>query len=257
MRYLLMRSRIFLRHYSLAASGISPGQVLQDLKMLGSQTTASSPFKSTDTFDPDNQKFLRQVQQRGREAMVAESLARVRKDFDAFLEEKVNVNWDEQRKKIYEHFGLMSRDDSARGTSDSSSRGSFGKSAALGRSAGGTGMPRGGDAIGRRSIFGRSALGKSVIGSPSVNGRTSQYLSDSVMRNEDGAGVASADSRFLREKLRHFATSVQELNEARLQERTFPILHRFAETERVAGGDVRELLSLFILTQKNNSICYC
>ncbi|EEH03384.1 meiotically up-regulated gene 87 protein [Histoplasma capsulatum G186AR] len=233
-------------HYSLAASGISPGQVLQDLKMLGSQTTASSPFKSTDTFDPDNQKFLRQVQQRGREAMVAESLARVRKDFDAFLEEKVNVNWDEQRKKIYEHFGLMSRDDSARGTSDSSSRGSFGKSAALGRSAGGTGMPRGGDAIGRRSIFGRSALGKSVIGSPSVNGRTSQYLSDSAMRNEEGAGVASADSRFLREKLRHFANSVQELNEARLQERTFPILHRFAETERVAGGDVpRQLFEAY------------
>ncbi|PGG96178.1 nuclear pore complex protein Nup93 [Blastomyces parvus] len=232
-------------HYSLAASGISPGQVLQDLKILGNQTTASSPFKHTDTFDPDNQKFLRQVQQRGREAIVAESLARVRKDFDAFLEEKVSVNWDEQRQKIYEHFGLTPRDDSARGKSGPSG-GAFGKSATLGRSAGGPGMPRGGDASGRRSVFGRSGLGKSVIGPPSISGRASQPFSDSIMRSEGGAGMASADSRFLREKIRHFATNVQALNEARLQERVFPILHQFAETELVAGGDVpRQLIEAY------------
>ncbi|OAX79254.1 hypothetical protein ACJ72_06430 [Emergomyces africanus] len=233
-------------HYSLAASGISPGQVLQDLKMLDTQTTASSPFKHTDTFDPDNQKFLRQVQQRGREAMVAESLRRVRKDFDAFLEEKVNVNWDEQRQKIFEHFGLALRDDSARGVSDSSSRGAFGRSATLGRSAGGSGMPRGGHASGRRSVFGRSALGKSVIGSPSLSTRSPQFFSDSIMENEKSAAIASADSRFLREKIRVFATKVRALNEARLQERVFPILHEFADTERAAGGEVpRQLIEAY------------
>ncbi|OJD13400.1 hypothetical protein AJ78_06134 [Emergomyces pasteurianus Ep9510] len=233
-------------HYSLAASGISPGQVLQDLKILDTQTTASSPFKHTDTFDPDNQKFLRQVQQRGREAMIAESLGRVRKDFDAFLEEKVNVNWDEQRQKIYEHFGLTLRDDTARGMSDSSSRGAFGRSATLGRSAGGPGMPRGGDMSGRRSVFGRSALGKSVIGPPSTSARSPPSLFDSVILNEAGAAVASADSRFLREKIRFFATKVQALNEARLQERVFPILHEFADTERAAGGDVpRQLIEAY------------
>ncbi|KKZ66720.1 hypothetical protein EMCG_07609 [[Emmonsia] crescens] len=230
-----------------AARGMgAAGQVLQDLKMLDTQTTASSPFKHTDTFDPDNQKFLRQVQQRGREAIVAESLGRVRKDFDAFLEEKVNVNWDEQRQKIYEHFGLTPRNDSARERSDSSSRAAFGRSATLGRSAGGQGMPRGGEASSRRSVFGRSALGKSVIGPPSVSARSPQSLSDSVMRSEGGAGIASADSRFLREKIRYFATKVQALNEARLQERVFPILHEFADTERVAGGDVpRQLIEAY------------
>ncbi|PGH17555.1 hypothetical protein AJ79_01155 [Helicocarpus griseus UAMH5409] len=231
-------------HYSLAASGISPGQVFQDLQMLDTQATASSPFKHTDTFDPDNQKFLRQVQQRGREAIVAESLARVRKDFDSFLEEKVNLNWDEQRQKIYEHFGLTPRDESARGKPDAS-RGAFGRSATLGRSMGGPDIARGGDSTARRSVFGRSGLGKSVIGSPSVSGRAPQSLADSVMRGE-GGGLPSADSRFLREKIRYFATKVQGLNEARLQERVYPVLHEFAETERKAGGDIpRQLIEAY------------
>ncbi|KAK2748205.1 hypothetical protein FQN55_004481 [Onygenales sp. PD_40] len=229
-------------HYSLAASGISPGQVLQDLKMLDTQATASSPFKHTDTFDPDNQKFLRQVQQRGREAIVAESLARVRKDFDNFLEEKVNLNWDEQRQKIYEHFGLTPKDDSSRANLDSTARGAFGKSSAFGR----PDMARGAESGARRSVFGRSALGKSVIGSPSVNGRGSQAFGDSFIRNEAGAGIQTTDSHFLREKIKYFAGKVQTLNEARLQERVFPILHEFAEIETLAGGDVpRQLIEAY------------
>ncbi|EEH39027.2 hypothetical protein PAAG_01489 [Paracoccidioides lutzii Pb01] len=234
-------------HYSLAASGISPGQILQDLKMLDTQTTASSPFKQTDAFDPDNQKFLRQAQQRGRDAMIAESLSRVRKDFDIFLEDKVNLNWDEQRQKIYEHFGLTPWDGSACGKADSSSRAAFGRTGALGRSTpSGLDMSRGGKSGARRSVFGRSALGKSVIGSPLVSARSPQSFADSIMKNDGSGGIQSADSRFLREKIRYFAMKVQALNEARLQERVFPILYEFAETERVAGGDIpRQLIDAY------------
>ncbi|GAM33251.1 hypothetical protein TCE0_003f00017 [Talaromyces pinophilus] len=98
-------------HYLLAASGISPGHALRDLKALDAQASIPSPFKQVEGFDPDNEKFMKSVQQRGRQAMVAESLARVHRDFDTFLEEKVNMNWDDQRRKIFQHFDHGDRGD--------------------------------------------------------------------------------------------------------------------------------------------------
>ena len=42
----------------------------------------------------------------------------------------------------------------------------------------------------------------------------------------------------MREKIGHFGLKVQKLNEMRLQERTFPVLHEFAEAQTVADSDV-------------------
>lgn len=212
----------------LAASGISPGHALRDLKALDSQTAAASPFKQTDSFDPDNEKFMRNIQQRGRQAMVAESLARVHRDFDAFLEEKVNLNWDEQRRKIFQHFGLSPKD--AVGNDHAASRGSFGRTA---RQTKQPGTPR----EGSRSVFGRSALEKSVIGPPGNPLASSQLFLDPSERN-DGTNIQSPDSRFLREKMGYFADKVRRLNRTRLEDRPFPVLHEFAEVEEHAGGDV-------------------
>ena len=229
-------------HYVLAASGISPGQALHDLRTLNTQTTASSPFKHTDTFDPDNQKFLRRVQQRGRDAMITESLARVHRDFDAFLEEKVNLNWEEQRQKIYEHFGLNHGDTTATDNVDATTKGSFGRTTATSGSRAGLGSSRDHALGASRSVFSRSGLGKSVIGSPGDGAASSQLFTDPMTRS-DCATVQSPDTRLLREKIGSFAVKVQQLNEARLQEKPYPILHEFADTERLAGGDVFDFRS--------------
>jgi len=41
----------------LAASGISPGRALRDLRTLDSQTAAASPVKPMDSFDPTMKSF--------------------------------------------------------------------------------------------------------------------------------------------------------------------------------------------------------
>ncbi|OKL61982.1 hypothetical protein UA08_02684 [Talaromyces atroroseus] len=217
-------------HYLLAASGISPGHALRDLKALDVQTSTPSPFKQADDFDPDNEKFMRSVQRRGRQAMVAESLARVHRDFDSFLEEKVSMNWDEQRRKIFQHFGLSSRDDLAGG--ESFNRGSFGRTSTH------TKLP---GPSGTRSVFGRSALEKSVIGQPGNVLASSQLFADHGDRGE--AAAQNPDTRFMREKMGLFVKKVGDLNAARLEDKPYPILHEFAEVEDHPGGDVPRHLS--------------
>lgn len=232
-----MDSKYFLytSHFLLAASGISPGRAMRDLKSLDTQAAASSPFKQPDVFDPDNEKFLRGIQQRGRQAMIAESLARVHRDFDAFLEEKVNLNWDEQRRKVFEHFGLAQKHDIRAESLGATARGPFGRSLKQPKQ---PGTPaRDSIGAGRRSVFGRSGLDKSVIGSPGSGLGRSQLFGDQGERGE-GMGIQSPDSGFLREKMGYFADKVQRLNSARLQHKTFPVLHEFAQVEEHAGGDV-------------------
>lgn len=150
--------------------------------------------------------------------MIADSLARVRKDFDSFLEEKVNIDWEDQRQRIYEHFGLAPKDDEKAG-------GSFGRTTV------GAKGPDSFASRGKRSVFGRSALGKSVIGSPSSGPGSSRLMSKPVNGGNGDMPMETGDTRFMREKIGHFAGKVQTLNEARLQKYAYPLLHQFAEVE--------------------------
>ncbi|KAH1487352.1 hypothetical protein LV164_008259 [Aspergillus fumigatus] len=218
-------------HYLLAASGVSPGHALRDLKALDPQASIGLPPKEQEVFDPDNQKFLRSIQQRGRKVMIAESLARAQRDFDTFLEEKMDLDWEDQRQKIFQHFGLAHKDGTV-----GDMRNSFGRSTRPSRLT--SSLPSYEAAgVSRRSVFGRSGLGKSVIGNPGTGGASHQLFEDPLERG-DASGINSPDLRFLREKMGHYADKVQLLNSARIQGRVFPLLHEFSEVERHAGGDV-------------------
>ncbi|KAL3460570.1 Nup93/Nic96-domain-containing protein [Aspergillus heterothallicus] len=220
-------------HYLLAASGVSPGHALRDLKALEPQASLHLPPKELDTFDPDNQKYLRNIQQRGRQVMIAESLARAQRDFDSFLEVKVDLDWEEQRERIFKHFGLSQKEDFA-----GHSGPSFGRSTRQANHS--TYGPSGAS---RRSVFGRSGLEKSVIGTPGT-GKPSYQLFENL--SEDGPGSQTLDIRFLREKMGYYAKKVQSLNSTRLQRRSFPILHEFSDVEKHAGGDVpRQLFDAY------------
>ncbi|CAP91637.1 Pc13g05680 [Penicillium rubens Wisconsin 54-1255] len=197
-------------HYLLAASGISPGQALRDLKSMDPQASLATPARELDHFDPDNQRFLRNIQQRGRQVMIAEGLTRAQRDFDAFLEEKVDMDWEDQRQKIFHHFGLSQKDAAGAGGLKTASR---------------------------RSVFGRSGLEKSVIGTPGAGLASRQIFEDPAERNE-GTVSQSPDLRFQREKMGHYAEKVQQLNLARLQGKCYPILDEFSYVEVQAGGDV-------------------
>lgn len=223
-------------HYLLAASGVSPGHAIRDLKALDPQASISAPAKEQDSFDPDNQKFLRNMQQRGRQVMIAESLARSHRDFDVFLEEKVDLDWEEQRRKIFQHFGLTQSHDGMEESLGATMKSSAGRTMKQSRQPGSFLSP-GQMAGSRRSVFGRSGLEKSVIGTPGTGFSRPQIFEDPAECNE-GPAAHIPDFRFLREKMGHYADRVQLLNSARLQAYTFPILHEFSSVEQQAGGDV-------------------
>ncbi|KAJ5503115.1 hypothetical protein N7463_005989 [Penicillium fimorum] len=231
-------------HYLLAASGISPGQALRDLKSMDPQASLAAPARDLDHFDPDNQRFLRNIQQRGRQVMIAEGLTRAQRDFDAFLEEKVDMDWEDQRQKIFHHFGLSQKDATGAGGLKSTTRGAFGRSARQSKQTGAA-PANGPSTASRRSVFGRSGLEKSVIGTPGAGLASRQIFEDPAERNE-GTASHSPDLRFQREKMGHYAEKVQQLNLARLQGKCYPILDEFSYVEVQAGGDVpRQLFNAY------------
>ncbi|CAG8408753.1 unnamed protein product [Penicillium salamii] len=226
-------------HYLLAASGISPGRALRDLKSLDPQASLAAPVKDVDNFDPDNQRFLRSIQQRGRQVMIAESLTRSHRDFDTFLEEKVDLDWEQQRQTIFNHFGLSQKDATGAGGLNATTRGGFGRSTRQPRQSGA------GPSNGGRSVFGRSGLDKSVIGTPGVGLASRQIFEDPAERN-DRASSHSPDARFQREKMGQYAEKVQQLNLARLQGKCYPVLDEFSSVEVQNGGDVpRQLFNAY------------
>ncbi|CAI7583818.1 unnamed protein product [Penicillium pancosmium] len=220
-------------HYLLASSGIAPSRTLRDLRSLDPQASVAAT-READSFDPDNQRFLRNIQQRGRQAMIAESLSRAQRDFDSFLEEKVDMDWEDQRRRIFDHFGLSQKDAAnAGGQLKSTTTGAFGRSGRQSKQAG----LNPGAAASRRSVFGRSGLDRSVIGTPGAGLASRQLFEDPAERSE-GLTAPSANMRFSREKMSNYAEKVQHLNNVRLQDQTYPILHQFSEVELQSGGDI-------------------
>ncbi|GAB1199791.1 hypothetical protein APSETT444_009150 [Aspergillus pseudonomiae] len=171
--------------------------------------------------------------------MIAESLTRIHRDFDIFLEEKVDLDWEEQRRRIFQHFGLAQKDDN---TGDG--RGAFGHSVRQSKQYGATSSYTA-PGVTHRSVFGRSGMEKSVIGVPSTRTASHRFF-DAPMERSDASSTQSSDLHFLREKMSRYADKVQLLNSARLQAHTFPVLHEFSEVENHVGGDVpRQLFDAY------------
>lgn len=167
--------------------------------------------------------------------MISEGLERAQKNFDAYLEENVDINWELQRKKIYEHFGLMPK---LREASDdlaisSGVRGSFGKSTRRGRT---NNANRPSQSTFSRSVFGHSSVQKSVIGTPGVGSGNATLFADVAEKNAPAPAVQ--DDRFIRDKQRKFAEKVQMLNRARLDENSYAVLQEFRVIESQPGGEV-------------------
>ncbi|KAL8830422.1 MAG: hypothetical protein Q9170_005736 [Blastenia crenularia] len=223
-------------HYLLAASGVNPGTTRRDLDALKVQSGASATDLSFPAeWDPDTNRYMDQVQQQSTLKMIAEGIERAHRNFDAYLDENIDINWEAQRKKIYEHFGLAARgsdrSDAASQSLGPGVKGSFGRPTRRGQTLRGD---RSTQSTFGRSIFSQSSLQKSVIGTPKV-GHSSPSLFTDV---EDRSGQGSvAEDRFSREKQGKFGEKVQTLNRLRLQEKSYPILHEFKSVQTQPGGE--------------------
>ncbi|KAL8707377.1 MAG: hypothetical protein Q9220_007601, partial [cf. Caloplaca sp. 1 TL-2023] len=217
-------------HYLLAASGVNLGTTRRDLDSLTTHPKANTNgLHIPAEFDPDTNRYLDQMQQQSTLKMIAEGIESAHRKFDAYLEENIDINWEAQRRKIYEHFGLASQGQEQSRSPGAS--GSFGKSTRRGRTL--NGQKSGPSPLGR-SIFGQSSLQKSVIGSPNDGQRTSTLFADVEDKNAQGA---VSEDRFSREKQGKFADKVQSLDLARLQEKSYSVLHEFKNVQSQPGGE--------------------
>ena len=223
-------------HQMLVASGVDPGAAVKDLNSLNFQATTQTerPAPGPAATEIDVEAYLANLQTKTTLSMIADGLERSVKDFDNFLEDNITMEWEAQRMRIYEHFGIKTRDDgpadAAAGVAGKESIGGFGRSRRNPK--GGRSTPQGA----KSSAFGRSNLQKSVIGAPSKIGFHQPAFKENGDQNGDIAPLSNAaDDRFLREKQGKLAERVRQLNAARLEKVPYPIMSELAVVESTSG----------------------
>jgi nuclear pore complex protein Nup93 len=225
-------------HYLLSASGVNTGQALRDLERLAEDTVpAGAPSAQAAGAATGVRYDLARRHQDDFQAMVDGRVQKAQDDFNKMIEEKMgDVDWAAQHQRIYEHFGLkkpQGLDTSAReskfGPSES---GAFGRTSRRSR----FGASKGGKS------FGVPGLARSVIGTPGARGvRQSQFADVQEKLPADGMRVVPED-RILRMKQNKYTDRVKELNIARIQERAYPLLNKFADVESEPSGEDNTML---------------
>ena len=213
-------------HYLLAGSGVDPSAATKELGAFGVQPArterAANEYAPTEM---DVETYLANLQTKTTLSMIADGLERSVRDFDNFLEDHVNMEWEAQRKRIYQHFGIKPREPAA---GSKESQAAFGRSR---RKSQGTPASR----TGRASAFGKSSLHRSVIGTPSRIGTHQSEFAD-VDRSAEGdialKGRGTTEDRVLRERQAKLADKIRGLNASRLLERPYPIFTELAEVEQ-------------------------
>ncbi|CAE7213654.1 hypothetical protein PTNB85_07023 [Pyrenophora teres f. teres] len=218
-------------HYLLSASGVKMGSTLRDLNQFSSQGGLAATTQAQNLFDNDVDSYITNLHSQSTLALIQEGLEQSKRDFDTFLEDNVQIEWDKQRQRIYEHFGLGRQSEDL-----AASQSAFGSTArgAFGRTTGRKGRSMGPNnaSVNGRSTFGASAAGPPVLG-----------LSQSVLGGRESSdksvmgGQAGPQDRYARDKQEKFMNEVKRLNEARLREESFSVLHAFSEVEKVSGTE--------------------
>ena len=225
-------------HYLLANSGVDPSAAIRDLKQFGHTGRVERVEQGAP--ETDVESYLANLQTQTTLSMIQDGLARSIQDFDTFLEDHITMEWDTQRQRIYQHFGITPRagDDHARSSfaaSNGASQAGFGRSRRSKAAAAASSRTNGAQS---ESKFGRSNMARSVIGAAGPVGSGAQPLFADVEKNMEshGVAVASPRDRTHREKESKYTDKVRSLNSARLQKRPFPVCNEFASVV-VASGD--------------------
>ncbi|KAI9695263.1 MAG: hypothetical protein M1820_008782 [Bogoriella megaspora] len=217
------------RHYLLAGSGVPAASALRDLNTFSAQTGVPTVESIHDT---NIEGYVNDLQARSTLDLIAEGLEDAKRDFDNFLEENVQMEWDAQRRRIYEHFGLAKPDESGDDAVAGASRASFRETGSFARSAR---KSKGFGATAQMS-FGRSSMAKSILGPAPINGdNRGSVFNDAA--DKGAAGGTGYEARYDRERQEKYAQKVRELNSARLEEILYPVAKHFQEVEAQIGSE--------------------
>ncbi|KAF2000073.1 NIC-domain-containing protein [Amniculicola lignicola CBS 123094] len=221
-------------HFLLSASGVKIGSTLRDLNQFSTQAGLSTAGPSSNLLDTDVDGYISGMHSQSTLGLIQDGLEQAKRDFDSFLEDNIQQEWDAQRKRIYEHFGLgrQSEDMAASQSTfgSTATRGAFGRSTRKGRSVGVKGASTNG------ASFGKSGA-PPVLGSVmSPYNKRSLIGQDSPEKSVTGGQVGPED-RFVRDKQEKFMEKVKDLNVTRLRETPYPVFHAFRSVEEQSGGE--------------------
>lgn len=214
-------------HYLLAASGVNTASALRDLgNFTADPSTKAAPTAPAITpFDTDLDTYVEGIYRQSTLNLIEQGLEQAKRDFDNFLEENVQMEWDSQRRRIYEHFGLVKKSETeeadSNGTTSQAARGAFGRSNANRKS-------RGLGATTNAASFGAS---KSVLGAAGTRNSRQSLFNDVAEKVPNGGIQAAPEDRVLRDKQAKYSEKVKQLNVARLEETVYPVLQQFADVE--------------------------
>lgn len=216
------------RHYLLAASGVARGSTVRDLQAFNNITTSAQASAPQPHFDANIDNYVANLRAKSTQDLIKESLEQADQEFNQFLEDNIQINYEEQRQRIYEHFGLAKpREQSGDVSIGPGSRGAFGRSARKTKGA-----------VSQSTVsFGASKLSKSVLGGSVNRGSMRTSLFQDVAEQTAAGELQSApEDPLLRGKQEKYASKVKELNSYRLQEVVYPLVGEFARVEIEAGG---------------------
>ncbi|KAI7163410.1 NIC-domain-containing protein [Hortaea werneckii] len=225
--------------YLLGASGVNVGQSLRDIEELAN-STAARPQTATDSADFSSfsgvKEYLGQQHRNQFEQMIQRRIDSAHADFDEMINEQLHdVDWDGHMNRIYEHFGFRKPQNEGGSAGDSKlgETGGFGRTSRRSRAVGAS-------ALGKS--YGLQGMSKSIIGTPGPKAARQSVFGDVAEKlPADGMRPAPED-RVQRVKQEKYAGKVMDLNVARLQERVYPILHRFSEIEAEPSNDDTSML---------------
>jgi nuclear pore complex protein Nup93 len=218
--------------YVLAASGVNVGQSLRDIEELMDTTPIAAPALPDYGQFTDIKDFLGSYHRQNFQKMIDSRLQQATDDFNRMIDDQLHMqplDWEKYRQRIDVHFGLAkpSDDSDVANPGRASEMGSFGRSRRS-RLAG--------------SQFGLASANRSVIGAPGANGMRQSTFSDVQEKlPTDGLRPAPED-RTQRLKQDKYAGKVKDLTVARIQEKVYPIMTRFAEVEAEPNNEDTSML---------------
>lgn len=187
-------------------------------------------------------------------------MRRTARDFDAFVAKNVEMNWEDQKLRIFDHFGLAKPSAAnspvgGNGGATDFRKSGFGRSR-LGASTGLNGMANPYGDIRGTSVWAKSTIGNSVLGKSMGPGRQSMMASthpgnttDSVL-NKPATTSLFGDidperqlemSRQVQQRQAEYAEAVKQMNEMRLSARpgqVFPVIKTFGDITAKSGNDM-------------------
>ena len=157
---------------------------------------------------------------------IEDGMQRTSRDFDAFVAKNVTMEWDKQKGRIFEYFGLFPKSEGA--AQDGIGGSVFGAST-FGRSLYGS-------KAGQGSTYGTSSVWARAAGS-SILGRPSQAAPGSLFADIDPARQMTI-SKSVQIRQQNYAIIIRRLNEARLSGAPIPVLKQFQEATESSGSDL-------------------